>query len=200
MTAASQRQPRTRAPGLVTGKVTLHEGATFGVALDEGGEVVARRAASCLLAPDVGDRVLIAPLDDEPFLLAVLERQGDTEARLTLEGDATLETSGKLGIRSAALEVHTGPATLFAQRLDAAAVSAKATFGKLGVMAKRYERVADSVIERAKRAYRFVEEMDQLRSGHLDYRAEKTAQVKGETTVVTARAIMKIDGESVHIG
>jgi hypothetical protein len=48
--------------------------------------------------------------------------------------------------------------------------------------------------------YRFVGELDQLRARHLDYRAAETAQIKGDTTVVSARQVVKIDGEQVQIG
>ena len=81
-------------PTLPAGRVRLGEGDRCTVTLeDDGTDVVARRAASCLLAPEPGDRVLLT-LQPEPFVLAVLERDADRVARLEIEGNAALKASG----------------------------------------------------------------------------------------------------------
>ena len=82
-------------PALPAGRVRLGEGDRCTVTLDDGSDLVARRAASCLLAPEPGDRVLLT-LQPEPFVLAVLERDHDRAARLEVRGDAVMTTSGEL--------------------------------------------------------------------------------------------------------
>lgn len=222
MTAALQYTHDDRT--LVTGQVLAREGDTLSVSLDSDTSVAgprpvhqttARRAASCLLAPEPGDRVLVA-LVPEPFVLAVLERTGSRRAEVVFPGDAAIQASGRLqlgahagvsvssgrelALFSRVLDVKAADGKLAFERLFAATQAAQGHFGKLSVFAAAYERVADRIVERAKRVFRFVEEVDQLRARHFDYRAEQTAQVKGETTVVTARQVVKVDGEQVHIG
>ncbi len=204
------------------GVVRLREGDAFSVAIErEPGawhspELIAPRAASCLLAPEPGNRVLVA-CAPEPFILAVLERSEQATARVEFAGDVAiasrtghLDLAGPQGVRvtagkaiallSKTLSVKTGRAELLADRLTSVVKTAIANVDQLGLVTRSYDLVAERITERAARAYRFIAELDQLRARHFDYRAEHSAQIKGETTVVTARQVIKVDGEQVHIG
>ncbi len=201
---------------LVVARVVLHEGDTCSVALESGGgELVARRAASCLVGPRPGDRVLVA-LVPSPFVLSVLERDASRPAELVLDGDATIRSRGRLAIeaeeglrlgtrealelRSRALDVKSGSAQLVFETVEAFALRARASFEESVLIAKTVERVADRISESAARVFRFVSEVDQLRARHFDYRAEHCAQVRGASVVVAARQVVKVDGEQVHLG
>lgn len=203
-------------PALVTGRVHLHGDEAFTIVLDGGGDSCARRASSCLLAPRTGDRVLLA-LVPEPYVLAVLERDATREAELAIDGDAilrakggTLALEGERGVRvrakeaveiaSSQLRVASGVVEVVAAELAGVARKAQATFDDVTFVATHVERAAERIVERASRVFRFVSELDQLRARHFDYRAEQTAQVKGEHTVVVAREVVRIDGAQVHIG
>jgi len=201
--------------------VLLQQGDRYSVELTQGASsepqhLLAKRAASCLLAPSPGDRVLIARAPD-PFILAVLERHGTERTELLLEGDARvracggeLELCGDEGVAvkspktvsllAGALSIKSGSVKLFAAAVEAVAKRAQVSFDELGVLAQACDMVAERIVQRAARVYRFVDELDQLRARHLDYRAEHTAQIKGENTVVTAREVVKIDGEQIHVG
>jgi hypothetical protein len=212
----AQRPMPDRGP-LVGGRLLLadSEGARLSVALEGGGEVVARRAASCLLAPVPGDRVLVT-LTPEPFVLAVLERSSGAAAELSLDGDARLSVRGSLtleadrGIDLASRErvsvvarlfdVTAGEGRLTLKRLTAVARAAAGSFDTLGVLAKACDVVAERMSQKLGRSYRVVEETEQLRARHIDHRAEQTAQLKGETTVVVAEQVARIDGAQVTIG
>lgn len=202
--------------GLATGRVTLEQGGRLAVTLLAGGEVMARRAASCLLEPVPGDRVVVCLLP-EPFVLAVLERHGARPAEVVLYGDATvrarggrLTLTGDEGVRltsrkvvellAGLVSVKVARAELFADGVDAVGRIARASFEELGVLARACDRVAERVTERVARVYRFVGELDQLRARHLDYRAEEAAQLKGKDVVISARQVAKIDGEQIHVG
>ncbi|MBI4702262.1 MAG: DUF3540 domain-containing protein [Deltaproteobacteria bacterium] len=187
------------------------------VALEGSGsrDATARRAPSCLLSPQPGDRVLVGLLP-EPYVLAVLERDRTRPAELAFEGDASVKAGGRLALGgdegvsitsrrgisllSRLLEVRARDGTLALERLTAVAKAAQAHCEKLGLFVQAYDLVAERVTERAKRIYRFVEEIEQLRARHLDYRAEETAQLRGENTVVAARQVVKVDGEQIHVG
>jgi hypothetical protein len=210
---------------LVAGRVLLREGGKLGVTLEgrraracnasPPQDVMARRAASCLLCPEPGDRVLVALLPD-PYVLAVLERDGSRVAELGLPGDVSLMAGGRLGLGghegvdvtsegkisllSRVLEVHAADGRIALERVTAVAKAARAHLEKLDVVAHAYDLVAERIGTRVKRIYRFVEEIDQLRARHLDYRAQDTAQIRGTHTVISAKQVAKIDGEQVHIG
>ncbi|MBW2528117.1 MAG: DUF3540 domain-containing protein [Deltaproteobacteria bacterium] len=204
-------------PELATGRIRLAESRAFTVSLEgaRGGEITAAQAASCLLAPCPGDRVLVALLP-EPYVLAVLDREGSREAQVRFDGSARIDAAGELdlgaarGIRlrtprvlalmAGKLRTEARVSELVTERLTAFGKAAQAHFDEMGIAARTCDWVADRVASRIKRAYRTVEEYEQLRARHIDYRAEQTAQLKGETTVVTARQVVKVDGSQVHIG
>ena len=67
----------------LVGRVLGSAAGVFETESDEG-PVEARRAASCLIEPEVGDRVLLARLPDGGvFVLSVLERESESAARVT---------------------------------------------------------------------------------------------------------------------
>jgi hypothetical protein len=208
--------PEPMVSALVTGRVRLHGDASFTVSLESGGDCRARRAASCLLAPRTGDRVLLA-LTPEPFVLAVLEREESRPAELTVDGDATLRACGGrldiegergLGLRartaveivSARTKVQSAVVEVVADQVATVVRRAQASFHDVSMVATNVERIAERVIERSARVFRFVSELEQLRARHFDFRAEKTAQIKGEQTVVVAREVARMDGAQVVIG
>ena len=66
--------------------------------------------------------------------------------------------------------------------------------------AKAFESFCDHVAQTAKVWQRTVEDLDMLRAGHADYRAEKEMCIRADSYIVGARNLVKLDGEQVHIG
>ena len=212
---AIERSPSPRrAPSLETGVV---RGTASGLVIElGGGPVAARRAKSCLVAPDAGDRVLCAVEGDQVFVLAVLEGEAGATTRVVAEGDLKVQATGRLGLGAGdQIEIDAAKeGGLFAGKLHVRAQSAAAAIEELGlvgrsleahlqkavVVAERMEARADRLVQRAKQAFRFVEALDQVRAGIFDLRAEGLAAVRGENTIVAARTLTKVDGEQVKIG
>jgi hypothetical protein len=214
MTAAPKL--RTDLRRLASGRVLLSEGQIYSVALDDGDEVIARRAASCLLAPKAQDRVVVACLP-EPYILAVLERQGQQAAEIDIDGDVRISApTGKLELAGAAglslitkrslsllsdtFKLRSRQGEIVVKQLSAIAGAAQAQAQKLSFIAQSYDGLVDRIVIRAKQVFRFVEQYDQARARHLDYRGEETLQLNGKHTAVTADHVVKIDGEQVHVG
>ena len=64
------------------------------VVTTERGDIRCRRAKSCLVAPDVGDTVLVATATTgRAWMLAVLEGEGSGKTRLEAEGDLDVTLS-----------------------------------------------------------------------------------------------------------
>jgi uncharacterized protein involved in type VI secretion and phage assembly len=182
------------------------------------GRYHARRAESCLLAPEVGDEVLVAFIPGRtPYVLAVLERDARAPARLEVEGDLALHakkgrvsvasargldfaTEGDANLVASELRVHAGRGTVALAQLAyvGEAIVAEVTRGTL--VAKTLETLADRAIQRLKRAYRFVDELDQLRAQRVDLVAESTLSLRAENALVTAEKLVKLDGDQIHVG
>lgn len=176
----------------------------------------ARRAKSCLVAPEVGDTVLCAAHAEGCHIVAVLDGAFGGATRLSAEGDLHVEPQGKLSLSSRegvslttdrALTIGAADVAVNAER-GTATIDELGFFGrlvradaeKIVVVARELDHVVGRLTQRLKRAFRFVEDMDQTRAGSIDLRADDLASVRGENTVVSARALAKVDGEQIHIG
>lgn len=191
-------------------------GSTIEVRL-ETGTYDARRAKSCLVAPEAGDRVLCAVEPDGVFVLAVLEGREGAPTKLTADGDLHVQArGGRVSVcGSAGVDVASGGAVALtgaevhvrAQK-GSVAVSELGFFGRLvraevtkvALLAQEVDSRMARLTQRAKRVFRFVEEIDQTRAGTVDMRAENLIGIRGENAVVGARVLAKIDGEQIHIG
>jgi hypothetical protein len=202
-------------PSLAEGQVLLQNGDSFIVRI-RGEEVSARRAASCLLLPEPGDRVLVSRIEGS-FVLAVLEKNSQGASEVVLDGDTTLHARGgklRLGasdgielvthrgiaLLAQAVKLTSQSAQLAVEKLDVVGKRAQASFDEAGLLATSYDMVAERVSEKVERFYRFVGQVDRLRTKHLDYRASGSAQIKGEHTAMVARGVAKMDGEQIHMG
>ena len=212
--AATKIEPTVAYP--LAGRITRAQGALFAVSSGNT-EYQARRATSCLLAPEEGDHVLLAVLPDSgAFVLAVLERTGDG-ARLQLDGDLEIQaangrvviaakegvdlvSTAHVGVTSDSLKVTSRAADLVLDNLSLLGTAVQAQITRAKVVAESIDQAAGRLTQRVQRAYRFVAEMEQVRAGRVDIAAEKTLNVHGENTVVTAAELVKVDGGQIHLG
>lgn len=195
----------------------------------DGHPASATRAASCLLAPVVGDRVLVSarrstttekyaglrPPLTTAYVLAVLERNvGEPVAELSVAGHlgntalrstaGALHLDGATGLRLTtrkALRMSAQSAELVANKLSATTKRAIAVFGDAALSGTNLDTAVERLTTRAARAFRFIKETDQTRAQHIDARASDTARLSSKTaTVVTSAEVVKVDASQVLIG
>jgi hypothetical protein len=199
-------------------RVVRVEGPALLLVTADGAQPAARRALSCLVAPQPGDRVLVATLPgEEHWVLAVLERRDPQPTRIEVDGDLELRAPhGSITAAAAkGVTVSTGAeAAVLAGSVRVVAQRGLAAFDELTVLAERVDAevtrlratftTVDTVMERlsqrAKRVYRFVGELDQLRARRADYAAQETFQVHAHDTLLTSEQLVKIDGDQIHVG
>lgn len=152
------------------------------------GAVPARQAASCLMSPQVGDRVwLVGDLAHGLYVTAILERAQTGACELRLPPDSVLSVpAGALTVRAPSLRVVAG--------------EAGASFGRVKLVADLLESFADKVSQFARWSQKVVEGPDQVRSRHIDYRADQTLQLQAEHLIANGSKLVKADGEQIHLG
>ncbi len=178
-------------PALEYGTVLCTEG-ELTVSLNAGARA-ARRAKSCLVAPDRGDRVLCAREGDTVYVLAVLGGAPSSATRIVADGELEL-SADTLRLRAKSALVALGALRVLGRSLDAHFAD------KVELFAERVESRATTLVQRTKQAFRFIEALEQVRAGVFDLRAESLAAIRGENTIVAARVLAKLDGEQVKIG
>lgn len=176
------------------------------------------RATSCLIEPQVGDRVMYAvAANEQAFILAVLQR--DERAALVLAGQADIvieSRSGAVKLRGreqielsseGSVETVAPNVRLQALKVSLNVVEAKftgrsilATVGNLRVIASSIESFAESVVERFSRLIRHTSGTEQVLARNMQYRTEESFSLHGKNTIVTAEQLVRIDSEQIHIG
>jgi hypothetical protein len=184
----------------------------------DSGHLHARRAVSCLLAPVPGDLVLLATnARGVSYVLAILEREPGAPSRLEVSGDLELAApAGRLtlaaqegvdlvsaqevSITSGSLRLHAVDAEAVIERLSLIGSYVRADVETVKLLAESLDGVLDRLSIHARRAYRTVEGLDQVKAEQIDYAAEKTASLRGDNTLVTATELVKVDGAQIHVG
>jgi hypothetical protein len=177
-----------------------------------------RRAVSCVVDPRVDDLVLFAGLaGGERYVLAVLERPGDQAAVWSPAGSVTIAAAD--GAVTVAARDGVNVVSPAALRVTADAVSVTAREGDLAVQALSYvgralaanlddlkltalrvDTVAERLSQKLQRAYRTVTEIDQLRAEQGDWSFRKTLGLHAANVIATARDLVKVDGDQIHLG
>lgn len=184
----------------------------------ERGDLTARRAVSCLVAPEASDRVLVAVVDGgECFVLAVLDRAEGAAATITHDGDLSIRVPGGkwsvsaqkgvsvtsaegVSVVSGSVDVRTVDAAVGFQRLSAVGELAQAEIDKVKLFAKTFDSLLERASQRVKRSYRMVEELDQVRAHAVDYAARAMMRLHGKNTVMTSEEVVKVDANQIHVG
>jgi len=183
----------------------------------------AQRAVSCIVAPEKDDRVLVALLPDgagsgSVFILAVLTRGSGAATTLSsTTGDlkvhvpagrlsvATrdgidLATQGEVRIAARELGATVDRAKLYAEEIVTLGAKAFIEIAQTKLKGSTLESVFERTLARVKRSFRNVEEIDSLRAGDIDYKAEANLGLRSQTTVMTAKELIKADAEQIHFG
>jgi hypothetical protein len=176
-----------------------------------------RRAASCLLKPQPGDTVMLSGPDRfRVYLIAVIEQADASMSRIDAPGHMTLGGEGSVSIESAGdvrlcsggaldmrgerWDVQAGSGHCRIEELRVTARTVDATAGRLRAAGKVFETVADRMVQMARNALRMVDEVDQMRVGHLDCKATQTVRIHGRHTTVTGKDLVKVDAAQIHMG
>lgn len=153
------------------------------------------RAASCLLEPGVGDTVLVAgPQPETLYLIAVITQADASRSRIVAEGDLVIGSRhGRLSLQAPALRLHAREAEVELAELRVTALVAR-------FVGRTLETVLDRLSVLARSSFRLTEEVEQVRAGQIDMQATETMRLHAKNTLVTSKALVKVDAEQIHMG
>ena len=199
------------------GTVDEIEGDTF-VVRNSAGQFRAKQAVSCLVEPEPNDEVLFAGRRSGGlYILGVLERPEGTVTRLCVPGDLTIQlregklvfaasegvdimTSKDISMTSTSFTLRALQGEVFFDRLAYLGKKAIAEVESVKTAVTYFDSVLERFTQRVKRSYRTVAEIDQVRSKQIDYSAKQNMRLRGKNALVNADALVKIDGEQIHLG
>lgn len=188
------------------------------VMIDTGkGVVNARTAFSCLVAPENGDSVLVNYVENDYYILSVLERQEEQDMTLKFPADVKMQAmsggidmasnkdinlmtsaetnmmSGNLRFTSGNMDVTTGKLTTRTNDIESHSKTVRLYTHALDTVAKQMSQKTDILV-------RWVENVETLNIGNLIQRVRKNYTSHSDQAVITAQKDMRLDGERIHMG
>ncbi|MFC1852417.1 DUF3540 domain-containing protein [candidate division CSSED10-310 bacterium] len=181
------------------------------------GVVNAEIAFSCLVAPEIGDKVLVSQMDREFHILAVLNRPARQDMTLDFPGNVKINTAqGQLDVTSAkdlnlivagktrmfSTETHLtgGQVSLNADKLMTRANELESYIDNAKLFISAIDTVAKRVTQRVDTLMRWVEQVETLNIGNLIQNVRKTLTSHSHEAIITAKTDIRIDGERIHVG
>ena len=197
---------------LVSGTVQTCRGNDVLIA-GESGILRAVRAESCLLAPEKGDRVLVALLDSgEAWVLSVLQRHGG-KAELHLPEHTTLHAeelniqADRAGLDAASLRLRGRDVTLEGSHVEIRsrllALGGQVLLQGFAVMQTVARRLGENIVRRSSRYGSLKENVDDLaerKAGRMRTDSRTSLRVRSENADIRAKGQMDLDAEHIKVG
>ncbi|MBD2810176.1 DUF3540 domain-containing protein [Xenorhabdus sp. Vera] len=160
-----------------------------------------RRAVSCLLTPAMGDIVLIIKTDEQLWVLAILERaKQQNAAEINIPGDLSITAQGNLDLNSNGLNITADNGNCHVNEMQYSGESLSAWVSMTRIVGNQFESVWQTITQLSNRLFRHTRQTEQVQAGQLDMQAENYVRLHAQNTVISAKAITKIDAEQIHIG
>lgn len=205
------------APFVDHGTVTGEGGGNYTVT-GPSGSAVATVAFGCLVQPIVGDKVMYTcDTKGACYILAVLERTDGQDSVVRFPGDVVVEAAkGKIAFASAdgidmctanSVNVLASDISISAEKGQASIAELQANgdsftgaIKRVTLFSNTIEMVADSVVQRLKSCFRWVEQIEQVRAGQMVHKVRNLFSVRARQTTLISKADVKIDGKRVRLG
>ena len=179
------------------------------------GVVTASQAASCLLKPDIDDKVLLSFVDDEIYILAVLVK-ANNHSKLSFQGDVVLEMPGELAINAAktlrlssAVKIsQTAPEigalsaahTVYADNFKAHCQNMAVHSDRVQAQGQELHGTFDRVFQKSDQVMRWVETIETLNIGNWVQNIKHTLNSRAQHQIITAKSDVRVDAERIHMG
>jgi hypothetical protein len=181
------------------------------------GTYKANKAFSCLVHPEIGDKVLSVLLPSGgASILAILEREQSQTTRLKFEGDVDISSSRsirmvagqrldalsgvEINLDSKQFSLRSKVSSVIFDRLTVTGDEASHTIGKIRVMAKYLETVSETSKQVMKHSFRLVSGLDSVSAGEVLQNIKKRFTVQSRQVSLLAKDDAKLNGKRVHLG
>jgi len=197
--ATAERAGGSLDTGTVKALVTEREAM---VTLANGDQIHAFQATSCLLAPVIGDTVLVFQGPEQAYLLSVLDRQAEVTAELGVSGtkDVTLKAQGHLALSAPDVQVSARRMTVLADTLMQTGKKLVSNFSR--TLETYVDKMvnARTITTTAQSRSSAIKETETLKAGILVQNIDSVATQNSEISMITAEEDVRLDGKRVSVG
>jgi hypothetical protein len=199
---------------MVSGVVKSAANDVFIVQSSEG-LVTASQAASCLLRPELDDKVLLSFIDNEIYVLAVLIKDNN-KSKLSFKGDVVFDTQGELSINSVkkltlnssekisqsapGISALSSEHTIHADTFSANCTNMSLHSEQVQAQVKELHGMFERVYQKADQVIRWVETIETLNIGNWVQNVKHTLNSRAQNQIITAKSDVKVDAQRIHMG
>lgn len=176
------------------------------------GLINSKVAASCLVAPEIGDIVLVS-LDDDAdccYILSILERAETARSRtkLAFNGDLSLNVSGgsmsitadeAITLASKDFELAADEGRVIIEKTSFFGNVVENNIARIRVIADSLDSIIRRAVQRFTSTYRYVEEHEEVQSASTRMIVDGTLTMQTKNTMHIAEGHVKIDAEQIHL-
>lgn len=172
--------------------------------IDIGGEarIYAQQATSCVVAPIIGDTVLVHTMGQDAHILAILDRADSQSAALAVPNVRTLtiEAPDSVAIRAPAVKILAGSLNVIADVINQIGDTLSVTMKNLFSSAVNHLTSAKVMAIKSNVRSADIAEADTLNTKTLSQNIDGAATQRAEINLITASQDVRIDAERVNIG
>jgi hypothetical protein len=172
------------------------------VTLTDGEQIHAVQATSCLLAPVIGDSVLVFRGPEQAFMLSVLTRTRDVTAEIGVTGakDVALKTDGRLALSAPDVQVSARRMTILTDSLMQTGRKLVSNFNRSLETYVDKMLNARTITTTAQSRSSAIKETETLKAGILVQNIDSVATQNSEISMITAEEDVRLDGKRVSVG
>lgn len=184
------------------------------------GPVTAVPAASCLVEPRAGDKVLVS-LDESgsAYILSILEHESDSVAPtritfdsqvemrvnnggliLSADADVSLASGAKMNMAADQIAVCADKGDVVVRRMSFSARALKSTVKRISIVADKVENSFRRLTQRLQDTFRYVENQEEVQAGNTRYLVADTLTMNAKNSIHMAEEVVTINAEQVHLG
>lgn len=177
----------------------------------------ARKAVSCLVCPEIGDKVLSVQLSSgSSSILAIIERKQSQTTHLKFDGDVKMSSNesisivasqrldalsgDKMNLDSNALNIRSNSSSVQFDKLNVTGNEANHSINKIRVLAKYLETVSETSKQVMKHSFRLVSGLESVSAGEILQNVKKRFTVQSRQVSMLAEEDAKVNGKRVHLG
>ncbi len=183
----------------------------------ESGTCTAKKAVSCLVAPEIGDKVLCVLLaSGASSILAILERKQSHTTHLKFDGDLDISSSNsirlvanerlnafsgnKMSFDSSDLSIRSKIVSALFNKLNVTGEEANHSIGKIRILAKYMESVSETSRQIMNNSFRLVSGLESVKAGEILQTVKNHFKVQSKQATILAEDDARVNAKRVHLG
>ena len=173
----------------------------FVVRLANGSTLIAQKSFSCSITPEQEDLVMFTRTQDAgAFILAILQRQSQTAAKMEYEHGIDIQTPNKVKIHAAEFDNVAVTTRMLSQNLDIKSQHAQVTTENARIQSHTIESVSERLVQKVKDSFKIIERLEQVSAKDVIHNIKNAFLQRSKQVDISAKQDVKINGDRIHMG